>query len=133
MDFFFLSSLVGHDEDFVRLVVSYDIVCQWWKNLGDRMRTYKREIIIDEGELKYVFLVPKFHLPVHIAECGIMYSFHLKPGVAHTDGEAPERGWADVNHISAQAKESGPGAFHDLLNDHFGDWNWGKVIDLGTC
>ena len=28
-------------------------------------------------------------------------------------------------------KEMGPGSWHDTIDDHFGDWNWKKVISLG--
>jgi hypothetical protein len=27
----------------------------------------------------------------------------------------------------------GPGSRRDALDDHFGDWNWKKVVGLGTC
>ncbi|KAG1797160.1 hypothetical protein EV424DRAFT_1352893 [Suillus variegatus] len=51
--------------------------------------------------------------------------------VGHTDGEAPERGWANINCVALSTKEMGPGACHNTLDDHFGDWNWKKITMLG--
>lgn len=77
------------------------------------------------------FLVPKFHLPAHIEACNLKYSFHLTPDVGQTDGEAPERGWADANPLARSTKEMGPGSRRDTLDDHFNDWNHKKIIALG--
>ncbi|KAK0436074.1 uncharacterized protein EV420DRAFT_1652703 [Desarmillaria tabescens] len=50
--------------------------------------------------------------------------------VGRTDGEAPEHGWAATNALAASTKEMGPGTHRDTLDDHFGDYNWRKVIIL---
>ncbi|KAG1886583.1 hypothetical protein F4604DRAFT_1917395 [Suillus subluteus] len=72
-----------------------------------------------------------FHIAAHIPTCQTNFSFNWTPGVGRTDGEAPERGWADINHIASSTKEMGPGSRRDILDDHFGDWNWKKVASLG--
>ncbi|KAF8074788.1 hypothetical protein FPV67DRAFT_1665551 [Lyophyllum atratum] len=77
------------------------------------------------------FLVPKFHLPAHVKECNILFSFNLVKGVGRTDGDVPERGWANINPIAQSTKEMGPGARRDTLDDHFNDWNWKKTIQFG--
>lgn len=85
------------------------------------------------GEVKHMlFLVPKFHLPAHIEECNISFSFNLTRGVGRTDGEAPERGWANINPIAQSTKEMGPGSRRDTLDDHFNDWNWRKIVQFGN-
>ena len=77
------------------------------------------------------FLVPKFHLPAHIASCQWSYSFNWTKGVGRTDGEEPERGWANLNPAASSTKDMGPGHRRDTLDDYFGDWNWKKIIKLG--
>ncbi|KAF8069134.1 hypothetical protein FPV67DRAFT_1415501 [Lyophyllum atratum] len=130
MDYLFFSSL--RDTGVQTIVVSYDIVCQWHKNLKERMLSYPHELHMS-GSVKYIsFLVPKFHLPAHIEDCNILYSFNLVKGVGRTDGEAPERGWANINPIAQSTKEMGPGARRDTLDDHFNDWNWKKIIQFGV-
>ncbi|KAM6489208.1 hypothetical protein JOM56_015378 [Amanita muscaria] len=81
-------------------------------------------------KLSITFAVPKAHLPVHQDSCKIKYSFNLLPRVGHTDGEAPERGWAAINAVASSTKEMGPGSRRDTLDDHFGDYNWRKVTKL---
>jgi hypothetical protein len=57
----------------------------------------------------------------------------LSKNVGRMDGEAPERGWLNINPVALSTKEMGPGSRRDTLDDHFGDWNWKKSIGLGTC
>lgn len=129
MDYLFFSNL--SNTDFTTLVMSYDIVCQWSVNLWDRMAAYPRHLHIDKGQKKITFLVPKFHLPAHVSACQTAFSFNLTPGVGRTDGEAPERGWANINPLSAQTKGMGPASQRETIDDHFGDWNHQKVTGLG--
>ena len=122
-------------------MVSYDIACQWSKNLTERCLKYGLNPLVVPsragGSLKFndkvdiVFLVPKFHLPAHVIECQTRFSFNLHPKVGRTDGEAPERGWSDLNGIASSTQEMGPGSRHDTLEDHFADYNWGKISQIG--
>src|SRR5256885_658569 len=121
MDYLVLSSLKS-GLDLTHLVVSYDIACQWSKNLWQRMESYPRDLTFNHDHFQTTFLVPKFHLPAHIEACQTSFSFNLTRGVGRTDGEAPERGWADINRIATSTKEMGPGSRRDTIDDHFGDW-----------
>ncbi|KAJ7120591.1 hypothetical protein C8R43DRAFT_1136756 [Mycena crocata] len=129
MDYMFFRSIAGTDID--RFFVSYDIACQWHKNLWVRMSNYAPELWF-EGDRKYMtFLVPKFHLPAHIEECNLRFSFNLTRDVGRTDGEAPERGWAKTNPLASSTKEKGPGSRRDALDNHFNDQNHKKTIAFG--
>ncbi|KAG1760085.1 hypothetical protein EV702DRAFT_1208029 [Suillus placidus] len=112
MDFLFFSSLRGRYVD--TLNVSYDIACQWHKNLWQRMSTMPLELHLD-----------------HLATF-TKFSFNFSKNVGRTDGEAPERGWSNINPVASSTKEMGPGSRRDTLDDHFGDWNWKKVVGLGA-
>ncbi|KAF8120414.1 hypothetical protein EV363DRAFT_1190282 [Boletus edulis] len=111
------------------LNVSYDIACQWSKRFWDRMATFPPHLQLDT-KTHVTFFVPKFHLPAHIQACQTRFSFNFIPGVGRTDGEAPERGWANINPAASSTKEMGPGSRRDILDDHFGHWNWKKVTNL---
>ncbi|KAF8132456.1 hypothetical protein EV363DRAFT_1163307 [Boletus edulis] len=130
MDYLFFSSL--RHSPLRSLNVSYDIACQWSKNLWDRMTTLPRPMQIQHDDKCVKFFVPKFHLPAHIMRCQTQYSFNFIPHVGRTDGEAPERGWANINPVASSTKEMGPGSRRDTINDHFGDYNWKKVCGMGT-
>ncbi|KAJ7739347.1 hypothetical protein B0H16DRAFT_1465303 [Mycena metata] len=129
MDYMFFKSIAG--SELQRFFVSYDIACQWHKNIWSRMEDYSPEIhYLPTGKFMS-FLVPKFHLPAHIEACNLRFSFNLTRDVGQTDGEAPERGWANANPLASSTREMGPGARRDALDDHFNDWNYKKIITLG--
>ena len=129
MDYLFFSSVANTNFD--RLIMSYDITCQWSVHLWERMRSYPHRIQINTERKTIIFLVPKFHLPAHIAACQTVFSFNLTRGVSRTDGEAPERRWANINPVAAQTKQMGPASHQETIDDHFGDWNHQKVLGFG--
>ncbi|KAF7980678.1 hypothetical protein HWV62_37111 [Athelia sp. TMB] len=112
------------------LNISYDICCQWGVHLRTRMLKYPEEYWIDLAHVQWTFLVPKFHLPAHVERCQTAFSFNFTRFVGRTDGEAPERGWADINAVATSTQEMGPGSRRDTLDDHFGDWNHRKVVAM---
>ncbi|KAJ7041341.1 hypothetical protein C8F04DRAFT_1253041 [Mycena alexandri] len=116
MDYMFWKSLDDCD-NLVQLMVSYDIVCQWRLNIWVRLSKYNPQLRqhARTGKRYFMWLIPKFHLPAHIEACNILYSFNLSPFVGQTDGEAPERGWANANPLAASTKEMGPGSQRDTI------------------
>ncbi|KAF9492528.1 hypothetical protein BDN71DRAFT_1483780 [Pleurotus eryngii] len=129
MDYLYFSSVRNHSP--ANLVVSYDIACQWSRNLMCRSELYPPDLVTPcVNQLCVTYLVPKFHLYAHQTDCQINYSFNLTPGVGRTDSESPERGWAAMNPVASSTKEMGPGSQRDMLDDHFGNYNWQKVISL---
>ncbi len=130
MDYMFFRSIA--DTPLRRFFVSYDIACQWHLKIWERMLKYDNPTLTVNGKGKHMtWLVPKFHLPAHIEACNLKFSFLLTRDVGQTDGEAPERGWADTNPLARSTREMGPGFRRDSLNDHFNDWNHKKIIGLG--
>ncbi|KAF9496303.1 hypothetical protein BDN71DRAFT_1468824 [Pleurotus eryngii] len=129
MDYLYFSSVRNHSS--LDLVVSYDIACQWSTNLARRSTSYPPDLVAAaNSHLSTRYLVPKFHLYAHRNDCQINYSFNLTPNVGRTDGESPERGWAAMNPVASSTKEMGPGSRRDTLDDHFGDYNWRKIISF---
>ncbi|KAG2341292.1 hypothetical protein BDR05DRAFT_977042 [Suillus weaverae] len=110
---------------------SYDIACQWHKKLWQRVLALPSQLQPNHMHTAFNFFVPKFHIAAHITTCQTNFSFNWTPGVSQTDGEAPEHGWSDINRIAASTKEMGPGTRREVLDDHFGDWNWKKVTAFG--
>ncbi|KAG2108394.1 uncharacterized protein F5147DRAFT_745721 [Suillus discolor] len=119
MDYLFFSSLC--DNSVKMMNVSYDIACQWHKHLWSRMESLPHSRHLDHLSKVICFFVPKFHLPAHIAKCQTIFLFNFTHFVGRMDGEAPERGWSNINPVTA-----------NTLDDYFGDWNWKKVVGLGA-
>lgn len=76
-------------------------------------------------------MVPKFHLPAHVASCQTDYSLNFNEKVGRTDGEGIERGWGNINPIATSTREMGPGSRNDRLDQVLNDLNWVKVTRLG--
>jgi hypothetical protein len=130
MDYFFYSGL--KDTAIKNIVASYDIACQWYKKFYARASAaFPASWPINNSSVNIRFLVPKFHLPAHIEKCHQDFSFNYTKNVGRTDGEAPERGWANINGIAYSTREMGPGSRQDTIEDHLGDWNWKKVVGMG--
>ncbi|KAI0039084.1 hypothetical protein FA95DRAFT_1657962 [Auriscalpium vulgare] len=126
MDYMFFSSISRIKTP--SLLVSYDIACQWHKNLPTRAATHPDWNLPDDID----FAVPKFHIAAHQEECQEEFDLAKKRGTGQTDGEGPERGWSNVNGAAASTKEMGPGGRHDTVDDHCGHANWRKIVGLGS-
>ncbi|KAI0056201.1 hypothetical protein BV25DRAFT_1921198 [Artomyces pyxidatus] len=130
MDFIFWSTMRGVENN--SLIVSYDIACQWSKNLWHRMKDAPTGFELRLAPSAVDFAIPKFHLPAHGGPCQVPFSFNYKLGVGMMDGEAPERNWASLNGAANSTREMGPGARHDTLDDHCGHANWRRVVKMGS-
>ncbi|KDR70910.1 hypothetical protein GALMADRAFT_144380 [Galerina marginata CBS 339.88] len=76
--------------------------------------------------------IPKLHEPMHGTANHQVYSLNFIPGVGASDLETPERIWSAHNPLGNSTKTQGPGSRQDVLDDHFGFWNWCKYIGLGS-
>ncbi|KAF7441031.1 hypothetical protein PC9H_001380 [Pleurotus ostreatus] len=129
-DFIVLSTLKDHP--FTRLVLSYDICCQWSRNLWNRITGFPEDIRLSrEAFDRIAFVIPKFHLYGHGDKCQIAYSLNYLPWSAETDGEDPERWWSHINPVSMSTKVMGPGSRADTIDDHAAAWNWRKIVNFG--
>ncbi|KAG2039991.1 hypothetical protein BDR03DRAFT_1008350 [Suillus americanus] len=129
MDYLVFSALLAFAVTMIN--ISYDIACQWHKKLWTHMESMPSRLHIPRDSMTIQFFIPKFHLKAHIDKCQRNFLFNWTKYVGQTDGEAPEHGWSNINHVATSMKEMGPGSQWDTLDDHFGDWNWKKVTALG--
>ncbi|KAG1825473.1 uncharacterized protein BJ212DRAFT_1443612 [Suillus subaureus] len=129
MDYFVFSALIGFTV--TALNISYDIACQWSKKLWTRMDSMLAHLHVLHDAMQIHYFIPKFHIGAHITTCQTMFSWNLARFVGRTDGEGPERGWANINWVASSTKEMGPGSRCDMLDDHFSNWNWKKVTMFG--
>ena len=130
MDFVVLSTLAGII--FTTLTISYDIACQWSRNLKHRMAQFPDKMQLPHSVLETVrYVIPKFHIYGHGQACQTRFSLNYLRYSARTDGEEVERWWAHINPISTSTREMGAGARQDTIDDHAAAWNWRKITNLG--
>ncbi|KAJ7429396.1 hypothetical protein B0H11DRAFT_1768213 [Mycena galericulata] len=129
MDWILFSSLQHYD--ILRLYLTYDIACQYFKKFWDRMRSLPEYLHLNIPPADVYFAVPNFHLPAHRMECYAPFSLHFMEGVGLTNGEGIEQNWENSNGAARQTKEMGPGSRQDTLDDIFGAHNYRKTLALG--
>jgi hypothetical protein len=131
MDFIVLSTLM--DTKAASLTLSYDIACQWSRNLRKRVTQFPEKMQLQPSVLRTIkFVIPKFHIYGHGRQCQTRFSLNFLPYSARTNGEEPERWWAHINPISMSTREMTAGARHDTIDDHARSWNWHKITNLGV-
>ncbi|KAJ7441809.1 hypothetical protein B0H11DRAFT_2251870 [Mycena galericulata] len=129
MDYIF-ALILRHKDPRLRKIISYDIVCQWWLHLLERLKKLPPLVRITIILEMFRFVIPKMHIHAHTLKCQILFSLNLIPGSGQTDSEGIERPWASIGAIATSTRVSGPGARHDALDDHWNFWNWLKTIGL---
>ena len=129
IDYLIVSTLVG--VFLTILFISYDIACQYSKNFKKRIdNNLSQEMQIPSPQVQINWAIPKKHIAVHGPNHS-KYSFNFLSGVGRTYGEGIESGWSHMNPISMSTKEMGPALRQEVLNDHWGSWNWAKILNFG--
>ena len=125
MDFLIFSSLL-----FIILpwiVITYDIGCQWSKNMWNRMEDFLEamrinpDTCVDVGNLSW-------HINAHGKDCRDSFSLGYLIGAGRTCREEVETSWSHTNALTSSIREMGPAAHHDTLNDHWSGWNFHKIV-----
>ncbi|KAK7455803.1 hypothetical protein VKT23_010835 [Stygiomarasmius scandens] len=125
MDFTLIAVLLRFMPD--SALVSYDVMCQYLKNLYYRFESvYGPDWCPTLSVERFEGAIPKFHLPAHIEKCGTTFNLNYIPQAGRTNGEGVERGFSITNGLAGSTKVMGPGSRRDTLDDHFGFINWRK-------
>jgi hypothetical protein len=113
------------------LLWSYDIACQWTKNLRKRMQAFPAEIQLPQTVKAIRAAIPDFHVIAHGDECQSTLNFLRINNVGRTCGEGIETEWAVINQVATSIREMSPSARQEVLSDHWGFWNWEKIKSFG--
>ncbi|KAF7377131.1 CxC2 domain-containing protein [Mycena sanguinolenta] len=112
-------------------LLSYDIMCQWSKNLKERLLLLPPALRFLLAQYFVKFVIPKLHILGHLRLCQENYSLLFTWGSAQADMEGIERIWSSSGLMGASTREMGPGSRQDTLDDFWHHWNWGKVVGMG--
>ena len=125
IDYVILSSIKG--EAFSRIVLTYDIGCQYSKKFDQRMSKFLPEVQLSKGTI-IEFGVPSWHINAHGPDCQADFGLGFRDGVGRTCGEEVESTWARTNPLGPSMWEMGPGAHHETLNDQWGGLNFRRIL-----
>ncbi|KAJ7165383.1 hypothetical protein C8R46DRAFT_1220512 [Mycena filopes] len=129
MDFILFCALLGFS--LMWLTISYDIACQWRKNLVARMAKLPEPMQLRLKDIKLQCALPVWHARSHEDDCRDAFSLSVKQGVGKSDGEGVERTWSVLNPAAYHTKDMGIGNREDHLNDKIDSHNFLKNIGLG--
>lgn len=135
MDYVLFSALRhARREPDARLPVNltYDIVCQYHRNLVSRMAKLPDALCIPADLVKFRYFIPKFHLPAHGSSCQTRFSLNWNRHCGRTYAERTEQEWRVGNKLGPATLEMGPGARHATLDDQWGGWNIRHLFSLGN-
>ena len=132
IDYAFASTLADDVEAGITdVVVTYDIGCQWGKNLSHRLSELRAIPSLDLNSLNsFRVAVPKFHIIGHGTSCQANFNLAYMDGVGMTHGEGVETIWSHSTSLATWSRENGPAARHLILDDHWAGWNWQKFVGL---
>ncbi|KIY60951.1 hypothetical protein CYLTODRAFT_384870, partial [Cylindrobasidium torrendii FP15055 ss-10] len=111
-------------------IYTYDIVCQWFKNLAKRIADLPERLRPGAG-CNIAYAVPACHIKGHKIDCQCFHSLLVQLGVGCEDAEGIERIWALINHSAGATREQLYGHRHDTLDRRMATHNWEKYTGLG--
>ena len=130
MDFIVFSTLIATTIQMI--VFSYDICCQWSRNLTSRMPQLPPYMQLPKKLVKRAKIVlPKMHIHNHAKKCQLNYNLNFLRWSAQSDCEDPEQWWAHLNPLSMSTREMGEGSRNCTVDDHARAWNFRKIMKFG--
>lgn len=132
MDYIFGSAL-SHFAGLALFIIGYDIACQWFVNLRERISKHWPTVIKLNVTAQAIPVIGKLHEPAHEADTHEQFSVNLTKWCGLSDFEVMERIWALHNALGNSIKTMGPGSYKDTMEAHFGFHNWEKFRTMGEC
>ncbi|KAJ7030300.1 hypothetical protein C8F04DRAFT_961867 [Mycena alexandri] len=126
MDFLFFSAVLNFA--LMWLILSYNIACQFSKNIWTRMDGLPKKYHLKINKDFVRWMVPNFHLPPHKKGCHSSFSFHFLWGAGCTHGETVEQNWEFLNGAAASTKLMAPGARAVALEGLLGFHNFRRLV-----
>lgn len=107
-----------------RIVHTYDIACQYSKNLVSRFKQHFPDLVPIVSRLQHA--VSKKHIVGHKEECQIHWSCNYLLDFGRVYDEGIEAIWAEDNKQSSSLQEMNARHRHDVTDDNHLDWNFRK-------
>ncbi|KAH6886031.1 hypothetical protein BKA70DRAFT_1465400 [Coprinopsis sp. MPI-PUGE-AT-0042] len=127
MDYIFFAAIIIIA--LLRIVITYDIACQWSKKLQSRMEKLPEHLKRTDN-VDIHAAIPSWHINAHGPDCQVNFALMYQEGNGRTCGDEIEGTWDHTNSLGTSVREMGPGARHETLNDHFSGYNFQKIVGL---
>ena len=128
IDFCLSEALKYNMEGIKQALLSYDLMCQFWKNLERRFQGNPH--LTFPQALETLRAIGLFHVHGHVDHCYARYAPTFIPGAGMVDGEVLETLWAALNKIADSARSQSTAHRRETLDDLMNDSNWKKLVGL---
>src|SRR6202789_2053845 len=128
IDYAVSAALKYNTDGIRRVILLYDIMCQYWKNLHRRFQS-NPHLSYPEG-MEILHGIGLFHVHGHKDKCYARFAPTFIPGAGMVDGEVLETLWAVLNGIANSIRSQSTAHRRETLDDHMNDSNWKKLIQL---
>ncbi|EPQ54120.1 hypothetical protein GLOTRDRAFT_44405, partial [Gloeophyllum trabeum ATCC 11539] len=108
-----------------------DIKCQYSENLFHHISKFPEDMQLKEDTVNVHYAILQFHIEAHGSKCEENFCFRYMRHMAMVCGEIVESGWVYTNLLLMSVREMGS-VCHKTLNNHWGTYNWQKVVSFGT-
>ncbi|KAI5823495.1 hypothetical protein K523DRAFT_255071 [Schizophyllum commune Tattone D] len=125
---YILASVLKATQPPSRVVVSYDIGCQYTVNYDSRMEKMPAPLKDAATDVDIAFGLPVWHGAIHEEHCRSRFSLKYLAGLGRADGEGIERIWSLLNGFAWATKEMSAGARHSWIEEKVDSINFGKNI-----
>jgi len=116
-------------EPLQKMALIYDVICEYGIHMDSRFLDHPG-LSLPEG-LEVIKAIGLFHVHGHISECLHRYATTYIPFLGVIDGEILETLWAVINKIARSICGATIAHRTEVLDDHMGDSNWKKTINIG--
>jgi len=113
------------------MALIYDVVCEYGVYMDSRFSDHPG-LTMPEG-LKVMQAIGLFHVHGHKSDCLHRFATTYIPGMGVIDGEILETLWAVLNKSARSTRGATIAHRTEVLDDHMGDSNWKKIINMGIC
>jgi hypothetical protein len=128
IDFCLSEALKYNMEGIKQALLSYDLMCQYWKNLEKRFQGNPH--LMFPQAVEFLRAIGLFHVHGHVDHCYARYAPTFIPGAGMVDGEVLETLWAALNKIADSTRSQSTAHRRETLDDHMNDSNWKKLVGL---
>ncbi|KAG2007524.1 hypothetical protein CC2G_015218 [Coprinopsis cinerea AmutBmut pab1-1] len=111
-----------------RLILLYDINCQYSRNLKKRFDA--GPYLSLPSDLVLTFGIGQFHVHGHQEKCYARYSPMFIKGIGYTSGEILEALWSVLNEASRPTQTMSLAHRTEVLDAFIADSNWKKMLNL---
>ncbi|EAU93542.2 hypothetical protein CC1G_02772 [Coprinopsis cinerea okayama7 len=129
MDFAFSQALkLTHTENIRRVILAYDINCQYSRRFFERFRA--SDTLDLPEDVTFLFAIGLFHVHGHQESCNYRYSLTFMEGAGMAAGEILESLWAVVNELARSTSTMTLAQRMEVLDALLADINWKKLVNI---